>query len=93
MIFNPLAVSAELMHTYCHAGLYDSIPLTPLEEHSLETAAEGLFWDSDFRTQLLTTIAATGIEVEKAFGGVPQDIEGVWQDGKVTVVQARPQVL
>jgi len=32
-------------------------------------------------------------QVEKAFGGAPQDVEGVYQDGKITVVQARPQVL
>ena len=74
-------------------GLYDSIPLQPLEEQTLETAAEGLFWDDAFAHQLLAKIAATGFEVERAFGGQPQDIEGVWHDGKVTVVQARPQVL
>lgn len=31
--------------------------------------------------------------VEAAFGGVPQDIEGVWAGGAFTVVQSRPQVL
>lgn len=75
------------------AGLYESIPLVPLEEGVLETAAEGLFWDAGFREQLLSEIAATGRQVERALGDEPQDIEGVWRDGKVTVVQARPQVL
>ena len=31
--------------------------------------------------------------VEAAFGGTPQDIEGVWADGLVTIVQSRPQVI
>lgn len=34
-----------------------------------------------------------GKSVEDAFDGVPQDIEGVYSDGKFTVVQSRPQVL
>lgn len=34
-----------------------------------------------------------GKAVEEAFGGVPQDIEGLWAEGKFTVVQSRPQVL
>ena len=75
------------------AGLYDSIPLEPLEEQTLETAAEGIFWDEAFGKDMLTGIAAIGFEVEKAFGGQPQDIEGVWRDGRITIVQARPQIL
>ncbi len=75
------------------AGLYDSIPLETLEEQTLETAAEGLFWDEAFAKEMLAKIAATGYEVESAFGGQPQDIEGVWKDGEITIVQARPQVL
>ena len=80
-------------HPVWHAGLYDSIPLQPLEEHCLETAAEGLFWDEAFTKEMLGKIADVGFEVEKAFKGQPQDIEGVWHGGKVTIIQARPQVL
>lgn len=75
------------------AGLYDSIPLEPLEEQTLETAAEGIFWNEVFAKEMLASIAATGFEVEKAFGGQPQDIEGVWRGNEITVVQARPQIL
>lgn len=74
------------------AGLYDSIPAVPLELATLETAAEGLFWDAELRDDLLNKIAEAGRQVESALGGEPQDVEGVFSDGEITVVQARPQV-
>jgi hypothetical protein len=43
--------------------------------------------------EVLGAIAAAAQQVEAAFDGQPQDIEGVWVDGKLTVVQSRPQVL
>lgn len=43
--------------------------------------------------EVLGAIAAAAQRVEAAFDGQPQDIEGVWVDGKLTVVQSRPQVL
>ena len=43
--------------------------------------------------QVLGAIAEASRAVEAAFGGAPQDIEGVWADGRVTVVQSRPQVI
>jgi hypothetical protein len=43
---------------------------------------------------MLRELAQLGAAVEAAFGGVPQDIEGVrTADGGWYVVQARPQVL
>ena len=42
-------------------------------------------WDGDQR--------GDGGGEKAAFGGVPQDIEGVYADGKFTVVQSRPQIL
>jgi hypothetical protein len=43
--------------------------------------------------ELLGGIAAAAAQVEAAFDGQPQDIEGVWVDGQLTVVQSRPQVV
>ena len=37
-------------------------------------------------------IAEVGIEVEKIFGGEPQDIEGVYCNKEFYIVQTRPQV-
>lgn len=84
---------SSLLKCMMTTGLYDSIPLEPLVEQTLETAAEGIFWDEAFAKEMLSNIAAIGFEVEKAFGGEPQDIEGVWRGGKITIVQARPQIL
>ena len=75
------------------AGLYDSIPLHPLEAQTLDYADERLIWDSSFQQQLLTSVAKAAREVEAAFGGSPQDIEGVYSSGRLTIVQSRPQVL
>lgn len=48
--------------------------------------------DEGFRQKLLTTVAEAGAAVEKALGSA-QDIEGVIDaDGKLTVVQTRPQM-
>lgn len=46
-----------------------------------------------FQTKLIDGIVTIAKEVEAAFGGAPQDIEGVFVDGKFTVVQSRPQIL
>ena len=75
------------------AGLYDSVPLLPLESRSLDYSEEPLFWDSSFQQQLLSAITKAARDVETAFGGSPQDIEGVYRDGRLTIVQSRPQVL
>ncbi len=75
------------------AGLYDSVPLVPLEPRTLDYADEPLFWDSPFQQQLLTSIAKAAREIESSFGGSPQDIEGVYSSGQLTIVQSRPQIL
>jgi hypothetical protein len=46
-----------------------------------------------FQTKLIDGIVTIAKEVEAAFGGAPQDIEGVFVGGKFTVVQSRPQIL
>lgn len=75
------------------AGLYDSIPFPSLEEQPIDYATDELLWDSAFQQQILQGLVDLGKSVEDAFDGVPQDIEGVYSDGKFTVVQSRPQVL
>ncbi|KAK9807043.1 hypothetical protein WJX72_011773 [[Myrmecia] bisecta] len=85
--------NGEDLEGFAGAGLYDSVPLDPLQERSLDYAEERLMWDAEFQRVLLASIAAVGREVEAAFGGVPQDIEGVWANGSISVVQSRPQIL
>eukprot|EP00878_Enallax_costatus_P030534 GHUV01033246.1.p1 GENE.GHUV01033246.1~~GHUV01033246.1.p1 ORF type:complete len:114 (-),score=19.61 GHUV01033246.1:296-637(-) len=73
--------------------VYYSVPVVPLAEVTLEAANEPLFWDPSLRSRLIDSIVDVGQAVEDAFGGVAQDIEGVWREGQLVVVQARPQVL
>jgi phosphoenolpyruvate synthase/pyruvate phosphate dikinase len=42
--------------------------------------------------QIMRGICQVAVDVEKAFGGKPQDIEGCYRGGKFYVVQTRPQV-
>jgi alpha-glucan,water dikinase len=70
------------------------VSVVPLLEAPLEAADQPLLWDGGMRHALISSVATVGRAVESAFGGVPQDIEGVvMPDGGVVVVQSRPQVL
>jgi hypothetical protein len=70
-----------------------SVPVVPLQEVVLEAGASPLITDHALRDSLIQVITATGQAVETAFRGVPQDVEGVWFDGGLVVVQSRPQVM
>jgi hypothetical protein len=69
------------------------VPVTPFHEVVLEAGESPLITDPALRSSLIQVITATGQAVEGAFRGVPQDIEGVWYDGGLVVVQSRPQVM
>ncbi|KAF6251712.1 glutathione synthetase ATP-binding domain-like protein [Scenedesmus sp. NREL 46B-D3] len=85
--------NGEDLEAFAGAGLYDSVPVVPLNEVTIEAAEEALLWDGGLRSRLIDSIVDVGQAVEDAFGGVAQDIEGVWREGQLVVVQARPQVL
>jgi alpha-glucan,water dikinase len=72
---------------------FPSVPVVPLDEVLVDAAHQPLMWDPDLRGKLLDTIVDAGQAIEAAFDGVPQDVEGVWQGGQLSVVQARPQVM
>ncbi|GAQ90596.1 Carbohydrate-Binding Module Family 45 protein [Klebsormidium nitens] len=85
--------NGEDQEGFAGAGLYDSVPVPEAEVHLLDYTTEKLLWDPEFQSQLIEGVVGIAKEVEAAFGGVPQDIEGVYADGKFTVVQSRPQIL
>ncbi|KAI8469254.1 MAG: glutathione synthetase ATP-binding domain-like protein [Monoraphidium minutum] len=85
--------NGEDLEAFAGAGLYDSIPAVPLAETLVDAAGEPLLWDAPFRQKLIDGLVEVGGAVQDAFGGVPQDVEGVWAGGRFAVVQARPQVL
>lgn len=70
-----------------------SLPVNALEPRFPDYAQEALHWDAAFRQQLLDGLVELGYAVESAFDGTPQDIEGVWLDGRFAVVQSRPQIM
>ena len=75
------------------AGLYDSVPVPALAEETLDAASSPLLWDTASLQAMLSEIVEAGRSIEASCGGAPQDIEGVWAKGKITIVQSRAQIL
>lgn len=67
--------------------------MPPLSESTVDYGSSGLFWEGKYLQGMLQELTEVGRSIEEAFGGAPQDIEGVWVDGKITIVQSRAQVL
>lgn len=61
------------------------------EKVVLDYSSDPLITDGNFQQSILSSIARAGSEIEKLYGS-PQDIEGVVRDGKIYVVQTRPQM-
>ncbi|XP_021743087.1 alpha-glucan water dikinase, chloroplastic-like [Chenopodium quinoa] len=83
--------NGEDLEGYAGAGLYDSVPMDEEEKVVLDYSVDKLINDSNFRQSVLSGIAKTGSAIEELYGS-PQDIEGVVKDGKIYVVQTRPQM-
>ena len=62
-----------------------------LEKVVLDYSVDPLINNRKFRQSVLTSIAHVGNAIEKLYGS-PQDIEGVVKEGKIYVVQTRPQM-
>ncbi|CAL5022240.1 unnamed protein product [Urochloa decumbens] len=83
--------NGEDLEGYAGAGLYDSVPMDKEEEIVLDYTTDRLITDCSFRNTILSSIAYAGYAIEELYGS-PQDIEGVVKDGKIVVVQTRPQM-
>ncbi|PIA61801.1 hypothetical protein AQUCO_00200059v1 [Aquilegia coerulea] len=83
--------NGEDLEGYAGAGLYDSVPMDEEEKVVLDYSTDPLMTDSKFRHSILSSIAGAGKAIEDLYGS-PQDIEGVVRDGKIFVVQTRPQM-
>lgn len=85
--------NGEDLEEFAGAGLYSSVPLKDLKVTGARYADEPLLWDDAVRQDVLGRLASIGAAVEAACGS-PQDVEGVVDsEGRVAVVQARPQVI
>ncbi|XP_047318795.1 alpha-glucan water dikinase, chloroplastic [Impatiens glandulifera] len=83
--------NGEDLEGYAGAGLYDSVPMDEEEKVVIDYSSDKLMVDGNFRESILTSIAKAGNAIEELYGS-PQDIEGVVKDGKIYVVQTRPQM-
>ncbi|XWS22628.1 hypothetical protein CRYUN_Cryun29cG0052500 [Craigia yunnanensis] len=83
--------NGEDLEGYAGAGLYDSVPMDEEEKVVLDYSSDPLINDGNFQQSILSSIARAGNTIEELYGS-PQDIEGVIRDGKVYVVQTRPQM-
>ncbi|KAG6654998.1 alpha-glucan water dikinase, chloroplastic isoform X2 [Carya illinoinensis] len=83
--------NGEDLEGYAGAGLYDSVPMDKEEKVVLDYSSDPLMIDGNFQHSILSSIACAGSAIEELYG-TPQDIEGVIRDGKVFVVQTRPQM-
>ncbi|CAA0819704.1 Alpha-glucan water dikinase 1- chloroplastic [Striga hermonthica] len=83
--------NGEDLEGYAGAGLYDSVPMDEEEKVVLDYSSDPLIIDSHFRSSILSSIAQAGSAIEELYGSA-QDIEGVVKDGKIYVVQTRPQI-
>lgn len=83
--------NGEDLEGYAGAGLYDSVPMDKEDKVVLDYSSDPLIIDGNFRHSILSGIARAGSAIEELYGS-PQDIEGVIRDGKVYVVQTRPQM-
>ncbi|XP_052204850.1 alpha-glucan water dikinase, chloroplastic [Diospyros lotus] len=83
--------NGEDLEGYAGAGLYDSVPMDEEERVVVDYSSDQLIIDQKFRQTILSSIARAGSAIEELYGS-PQDIEGVVRDGKIYVVQTRPQM-
>lgn len=84
--------NGEDLDGYAGAGLYDSITTAKQQKQIVDYSADQIVVDSNFRKLLLSKISTTGAEIERSIG-TAQDIEGVVDtEGRIFVVQTRPQM-
>ncbi|KAG6426428.1 hypothetical protein SASPL_110651 [Salvia splendens] len=83
--------NGEDLEGYAGAGLYDSVPMDEEDKVVLDYSSDALIVDGDFRHSILSNIGVAANAIEELYGS-PQDIERVVKDGKIYVVQTRPQM-
>ena len=63
------------------------------ETRRVDYSADPLLTDPALRHRLMADVCRAGLALELALGSVAQDVEGVVDpEGRVTVVQTRPQM-
>ena len=84
--------NTEDLEGFSGAGLFDSVPMINDREEEVCYHKDKIFYDEGFRDYLIRRIGELGIGVENMYGGLAQDIEGVFYNNDFYIVQTRPQV-
>lgn len=84
--------NSEDLPGFAGAGLFDSFIMDKTSNCRARYAEDKAVVNCGYRDWLFGKLRELGIAVERVFGGVHQDIEGVVCGDKVFVVQSRPQV-
>lgn len=85
--------NGEDLEGFAGAGLFESICAREDIRCAVKLHKLRVVCDADYRRQLLHRLVEAGREVERAFNGQPQDIEGcVDHQDRIFIVQSRPQV-
>ena len=84
--------NTEDLEGFSGAGLFDSVPMIEDKEEEICYHKNKIFYDNGFRDYLIKRISELGIGVENMYGGISQDIEGVFYNNNFYIVQTRPQV-
>ncbi|RWW04502.1 hypothetical protein GW17_00032267 [Ensete ventricosum] len=81
--------SGDSSEIYAEVSIH--VPMDEEEKVVLDYVSDPLIMDKNFCSSILSSIARAGHAIEELYGS-PQDIEGVVKDGKIFVVQTRPQM-
>jgi len=87
--------NGEDLEEFAGAGLYDSIPTAETAARPADYSTCDVIWNVEFRDQLLQKLCDVAVDVERANGGAPQDIEGCVLNGsrELVLLQSRAQLL
>ena len=83
--------NTEDLEGFAGAGLFDSIPINKMKEIHMSYNQTEFFTNKSKIEQMMEKISQLGIEVENIYN-TPQDIEGVFKNSDIYIVQTRPQV-
>ena len=84
--------NSEDLPGFAGAGLFDSFLIDEPQSLISRYSESDIIVNAGIRTFLLEGLRELGILIEEIYWGIAQDIEGVIQNNKLFVVQARPQV-
>lgn len=83
--------NSEDLAGFAGAGLFDSYALEEEQALRVSYSEDLLIQDKAFCDKFMRSVGSIGELIEQMYGGVAQDIEGVYsEDGKFYVVQTRP---